>query len=82
LIGVDACFFAASASKDGGNPTEVDKIGLINTAEACIENKVPRLVINYFHEYDEIMIHDTHVPTGGHFFWSGDEAAISCVHFS
>jgi nucleoside-diphosphate-sugar epimerase len=37
--------FAASASKEGGNPNQVDKQGLVNVAKLCIANKVPRLVI-------------------------------------
>jgi len=45
LKGVDACIFAASASKEGGTPDEVDRIGLINVAKACLQNNVSRLVI-------------------------------------
>lgn len=40
-----ACFFAASASKTGGTPQQVDRDGLINIAKLCIQYKVPRLVI-------------------------------------
>ena len=40
-----ACVFAASASKEGGNPQQIDKNGLIKIAKLCIELKVPRLVI-------------------------------------
>lgn len=40
-----ACIFAASASKDGGSASSVDKDGLVNIAQLCIANKVPRLVI-------------------------------------
>lgn len=39
------CIFAASSSKYGGTPYEVDQIGLINVAKACQFNKVIRLVI-------------------------------------
>lgn len=45
LKGVDACIFAASASKEGGTADEVDRTGLINVALACLENNVPRLVV-------------------------------------
>jgi putative NADH-flavin reductase len=45
LEGVDSCIFAASASKEGGTPQEIDRDGLINVAKACILNKVSRLVI-------------------------------------
>jgi len=40
-----ACIFAASASKEGGSATAVDKDGLINIAKLSIANKVPRLVV-------------------------------------
>ena len=40
-----ACIFAASASKEGGSPQDVDRDGLIAVAKACIECKVPRLII-------------------------------------
>ena len=40
-----AVIFAASASKAGGTPAAVDNVGLVNVAKACIENKVPSLVI-------------------------------------
>jgi len=43
--GTRAVIFAASASKQGGTPSEVDNIGLQNVAEACIANKIPHLVI-------------------------------------
>ena len=39
------CIFAASASKHGGSPYDVDHMGLINVAKACQFNKVSRLVI-------------------------------------
>lgn len=39
------CIFAASSSKYGGTPYEVDQVGLINVAKACQFNKVTRLVI-------------------------------------
>ena len=41
----DAVFFCASASKEGGSPAQVDNQGLVNTAQACIEQGVPRLVV-------------------------------------
>ena len=41
----NACIFAASASKDGGTPDKVDRDGLVAVAKACIDCKVPRLVI-------------------------------------
>ena len=43
--GTRAVIFAASASKEGGTPSEVDNIGLKNVATACIANKIPHLVI-------------------------------------
>lgn len=43
--GTRAVIFAASASKQGGTPSEVDNIGLRNVAEACIANQIPHLVI-------------------------------------
>jgi len=43
--GTRAVIFAASASKQGGTPSEVDNIGLKNVATACIANKIPHLVI-------------------------------------
>jgi hypothetical protein len=43
--GTRAVIFAASASKQGGTPSEVDNIGLKNVAIACIENRIPHLVI-------------------------------------
>lgn len=43
--GTRAVIFAASASKEGGTPSQVDNIGLVNVAKACLEAKVPQLVI-------------------------------------
>jgi len=43
--GTRAVIFAASASKEGGTPSEVDNIGLKNVVTACIANKIPHLVI-------------------------------------
>lgn len=43
--GTRAVIFAASASKQGGTPAQVDNTGLVNVAKACIEAKVPHLVI-------------------------------------
>lgn len=43
--GSRAVIFAASASKAGGTAAAVDNIGLVNVAKACIENKIPHLVI-------------------------------------
>jgi len=43
--GTRAVIFAASASKQGGTPSEVDNIGLKNVAAACIANRIPHLVI-------------------------------------
>jgi NAD(P)H-binding len=43
--GTRAVIFAASASKQGGTPAQVDNAGLVNVAMACIEAKVPHLVI-------------------------------------
>ena len=43
--GTRAVIFAASASKQGGTPSEVDNVGLKNVATACIANGIPHLVI-------------------------------------
>ena len=43
--GSRAVIFAASASKAGGTPAVVDNEGLVNVARACIESKIPSLVI-------------------------------------
>lgn len=43
--GSSAVIFAASASKAGGTPDQIDKQALIDVAKACIEYKVPRLVV-------------------------------------
>ena len=43
--GTRAVIFAASASKQGGAPSEVDNVGLKNVAMACIANQIPHLVI-------------------------------------
>lgn len=40
-----AVIFAASASTKGGDAFAVDQQGVINVAQACIANNVPRLVI-------------------------------------
>ena len=40
LKGCKAAIFAASASKTGGTPQQVDRDGLVNVAKACIANKV------------------------------------------
>ena len=45
VTGATSVIFAASASPNGGTPEEVDKNGLIAVATACIQKKVPRLVI-------------------------------------
>ena len=46
ISGASAVIFAASASgkKNGGDPAHVDYLGLYNTAKACIESKVPKLI--------------------------------------
>lgn len=43
--GSRAVVFAASASKEGGTPAAVDNAGLVSVAQACIDAKVPSLVI-------------------------------------
>lgn len=43
--GSRAVIFAASASKAGGTPAAVDNVGLVNVAKACIDYKIPQLVI-------------------------------------
>ena len=45
IEGSRAVIFAASASKQGGTAAAVDNEGLVNVAKACIECKVPHLVI-------------------------------------
>ncbi|KAL3945799.1 MAG: hypothetical protein SGBAC_000071 [Bacillariaceae sp.] len=45
IEGARAVIFAASASKKGGTPAQVDNGGLINVAKACIEAKIPHLVV-------------------------------------
>lgn len=45
IQGVQAVIFAASASKAGGTPSQVDNDGLVAVAKACLANKVPHLVI-------------------------------------
>lgn len=45
IQGSRAVIFAASASKAGGTPAQVDNEGLVNVAKACIAAKVPHLVI-------------------------------------
>ncbi len=43
--GSSAVIFAASASKAGGTPSQVDNVGLVNVAKACIDANVPHLVV-------------------------------------
>jgi uncharacterized protein YbjT (DUF2867 family) len=43
--GTRAVIFAASASKAGGTPVQVDNDGLVTVAKACIAARVPHLVI-------------------------------------
>ncbi|CAM9754408.1 unnamed protein product, partial [Ascophyllum nodosum] len=45
LAGCGAVLFCASASKKGGNAEAVDYHGAVNTAKACIELGVPRLIV-------------------------------------
>jgi len=45
VTGTRAVIFAASSSKQGGTPAQVDNDGLVNVAKACIAAKVPHLVI-------------------------------------
>ncbi|CAM9465070.1 unnamed protein product, partial [Ectocarpus sp. 4 AP-2014] len=45
LAGCGAVLFCASASKKGGNAEAVDYQGVLNTAQACVELGVPRLVV-------------------------------------
>lgn len=40
-----AVIFAASASKQGGTPAQVDNVGLVSIAKACIDANVSKLVI-------------------------------------
>ena len=46
LTNASAVIFAASASgkNKGGDPAHVDYLGLYNTAKACLECEVPKLV--------------------------------------
>ncbi|CAJ1931752.1 unnamed protein product [Cylindrotheca closterium] len=45
IEGTRAVIFAASASKGGGTPAQVDNDGLVNVAKACIAAKIPHLVV-------------------------------------
>jgi NAD(P)H-binding len=47
LQGASGVIFAASASgaKRGGDPAHVDYLGAYNTAQACLQAKVPKLVL-------------------------------------
>eukprot|EP00904_Undaria_pinnatifida_P004351 jgi/Undpi1/13917/HiC_scaffold_9.g03568.m1 len=45
LAGCGAVLFCASASKKGGNAEAVDYQGVLNTARACVELGVPRLLV-------------------------------------
>lgn len=45
VTGSRGVVFAASASKQGGTPAAVDNMGLTSVAKACIDAKVPHLVI-------------------------------------
>jgi len=45
IEGARAVIFAASASKAGGTPAQVDNDGLVNVAKACIKAKIPHLVV-------------------------------------
>ena len=45
VAGSRGVVFAASASKQGGPPSAVDNAGLVSAAKACIDAKVPHLVI-------------------------------------
>jgi uncharacterized protein YbjT (DUF2867 family) len=45
IKGVKAVIFAASSSKAGGTPSQVDNDGLVAVAKACLAAKVPHLVI-------------------------------------
>jgi uncharacterized protein YbjT (DUF2867 family) len=46
IQGASGVIFAASASgtKKGGDPAHVDYLGVYNTAKACLECQVPKLV--------------------------------------
>jgi hypothetical protein len=45
VTGAGAVIYAASGSKKGGSPHEVDNLGVVNAAKACVAAKVPRLVV-------------------------------------
>jgi len=45
LKSASACVFAASASKKGGDAKAVDYKGVAYTAQACVDNSVPKLVV-------------------------------------
>jgi uncharacterized protein YbjT (DUF2867 family) len=45
IQGSRAVIFAASASKQGGTPSAVDNTGLVNVAQACLDAKIPHLII-------------------------------------
>lgn len=46
--GVDGCscvIYAASASKKGGNPNLIDNVGVVATAEACLQANVQQYIV-------------------------------------
>jgi len=45
LKGASTVVFAASASQKGGSAKAVDYLGVENVAKACVELKIPRLVV-------------------------------------
>ena len=45
VAGAGAVIYAASGSKKGDSPHDVDNLGVVNAARACIAAKVPRLVV-------------------------------------
>lgn len=61
IAGSSAVIFAASASKKGGDPQAVDYQGLVNVANACIENKVLPDIPELAHELHECVSGACHV---------------------
>eukprot|EP01041_Mallomonas_annulata_P011435 gene11435-23920_t len=45
IAGSSVVIFAASASKKGGDAKSVDYLGVENIAKACVQQKIPRLIV-------------------------------------
>jgi nucleoside-diphosphate-sugar epimerase len=45
IKGCNSVIYAASASKQGGTPYQVDDIGVVNTAKACIKENISKFIL-------------------------------------